>query len=85
MNGFPIISVITFLPLFGAIAIIGLNAGQKNLARRLAFGFSLVALALAIFMWTRFNPASGDLQFVETYNWIPTLAAQYHVGERRGP
>jgi NADH-quinone oxidoreductase subunit M len=80
MNGFPIISVITFLPLFGAIAIIGLNAGQKNLARRLAFGFSLVALALAIFMWTRFNPASGDLQFVETYNWIPTLAAQYHVG-----
>jgi NADH-quinone oxidoreductase subunit M len=80
MSGFPIISVITFLPLFGAIVLIGFNAEQKKLARGLAFGFSIVALALTVFMWTRFNPASGDLQFVETYNWIPTLAAQYHVG-----
>jgi len=80
MNGFPIISVITFLPLFGAIVLIGLSAEQKKLARWLALGFSLVSLVLTIFLWTRFNPASGDLQFVETYNWIPTLAAQYHVG-----
>lgn len=80
MSGFPIISILTFLPLFGAIAIIGLNAEQKKLARSLAFGFSMVSLALTIFMWTRFDAASGELQFVETYNWIPTLAAQYHVG-----
>lgn len=80
MSGFPIISVITFLPLFGAIVLLGISAEQKKLARGLAFGFSFVALALTVFMWTRFNPASGDLQFVETYNWIPTLAAQYHVG-----
>jgi len=59
--------------------LIGFNAEQKKLARGLAFGFSFVALALTVFMWTRFNSASGDLQFIETYNWIPTLAAQYHV------
>jgi NADH-quinone oxidoreductase subunit M len=80
MNGFPIISVLTFLPLFGAIVLIGLSAEQKKLARWLALGFSFVSLVLAVYLWTRFNPASGDLQFVETYNWIPTLAAQYHVG-----
>src|SRR5258708_14139863 len=79
MSGFPMISVITFLPLFGAIVLLGISAEQKKLASGLAFGFSIVALALTVFMWTRFNPASGDLQFVETYNWIPTLAAQYHV------
>jgi NADH-quinone oxidoreductase subunit M len=78
MNGF--ISVLTFLPLFGAIVLIGLSADQKKLARGLALIFSLVSLALAIFLWTRFNPSSGDLQFAETYNWIPTLAVQYHVG-----
>jgi NADH-quinone oxidoreductase subunit M len=78
MNGF--ISVLTFLPLFGAIVLIGLSADQKKLARCLALGFSLVSLVLAIFLWTRFNSSSGDLQFVETYNWIPTLAVQYHVG-----
>jgi NADH-quinone oxidoreductase subunit M len=75
-----VISILTFLPLFGGIAIIGLNANQKNLARGLAFGFSIVSLALAIFMWTRFDAASGELQFVETHDWIPSLAAQYHVG-----
>ena len=80
MNGVPVISVITFLPLFGAIAIIGLRSEQKKLARSLALGFSSLSLALTIFLWTRFNPASGDLQFVETYSWIPSLAAQYHVG-----
>jgi len=80
MSGFPVISIITLLPLFGAIAIIGLNNDQKNLARGLAFGFSIVSLALTILMWMRFNPASGELQFVETYTWIPSLAAQYHVG-----
>jgi NADH-quinone oxidoreductase subunit M len=80
MSGFPIISFLTFLPLFGAIVLIGLSADQKKLARWLALGFSLVSLVLIIFLWTRFNPSSGDLQFVETYNWIPTLAAQYHVG-----
>lgn len=78
MNG--IISILTFLPLFGAIAIIGLSAEQKRLARGLAFTFSILSLGLTIFMWTRFNPASGELQFVETHNWIPSLAAQYHVG-----
>jgi len=80
MNGFPFISILTFLPLFGAIAIIGLNAGQKKMARWLALGFSLISLALTIFLWMRFDSTSGDLQFVETYAWIPSLAAQYHVG-----
>ena len=65
MNGFPIISVITFLPLFGAILIIGLAADQKNLARLLALGFSFISLALTFFLWVRFNTASGDLQFVD--------------------
>jgi len=50
MSGFPIISVITFLPLFGAIVLIGFNAEQKKLARGLAFGFSMVSLALTVFM-----------------------------------
>jgi NADH-quinone oxidoreductase subunit M len=80
MSGFPIISVITFLPLFGAILIIGLAAEQKKLARLLALGFSFISLALTIFLWARFDSSSGELQFVESYNWIPTLAAQYHVG-----
>jgi len=80
MSGFPIISVLTFLPLVGAIVLIGLSADQKKLARCLALGFSLLSLVLTIFLWTRFNTSSGDLQFVETYNWIPSLAAQYHVG-----
>jgi NADH-quinone oxidoreductase subunit M len=80
MSGFPVISVLTFLPLFGAIAIIGFSAEQKILARRLALGFSFASLALTAFLWTQFNPASGELQFVETYSWIPSLAAQYHVG-----
>src|ERR1043166_9819517 len=80
MSTFPFISVLTLLPVIGGILVIGLGAGQKQLARRLALAFSLASLALAVVMWVRFDTASSVLQFDEQHGWIPTLAVQYHGG-----
>src|SRR5262249_15050194 len=82
MNSFPVLTALICIPLIGAVLIIGLNPQQKRLARSLAFAFSLVALALAVTLWIRFNPRTADLQFEEVHAaWIPTLAAvQYHLG-----
>jgi len=60
--------------------VIGLGAGQKQLARRLSLVFSLVSLGLTLFLWLHFKASSGELQFEEQYAWIPSLAAQYHLG-----
>ncbi|MDB6066059.1 MAG: dehydrogenase subunit [Pedosphaera sp.] len=80
MKDLPIISILTLIPLVGAVVLIGLNAANKRLARGLALGFSLAGLVLAGTMWFHFDSTSSALQFQERHDWIPTLGAQYFVG-----
>jgi NADH-quinone oxidoreductase subunit M len=79
MNHFPIISALTFLPLFGAILIISLGADRAKFARRVALGFSFAALALALALCGQFDSTSGALQLEENHSWIPDLGITYHV------
>src|SRR5258705_3634475 len=80
MNALPLITILTAVPLIGAIGVLALGAHNKNFARALALTFSSVALALTLVLWHRFNPASGELQFEELHTWIPAIGVQYHVG-----
>src|SRR5258705_2283776 len=80
MNAFPLITILTAVPLIGALGVLGLGAQNKNLARGVALTFSFIALALALVLWHRFNPASGELQFEELHTWIPAIGVRYHVG-----
>jgi NADH-quinone oxidoreductase subunit M len=80
MNGLPLLTLLTLLPLLGGLVVIGLGPENRKLARWLSLLFSGGALALTVLIWRAFNPGSGDLQFEEQYNWIPTLAVRYHLG-----
>ncbi len=80
MIAFPLITILTAMPLIGAFGVLGLGAKSKNLARGTALTFSFIALALTLILWHRFNPASGELQFEEVHAWIPAIGAQYHTG-----
>jgi NADH-quinone oxidoreductase subunit M len=80
MSGIPLISILTVVPLVGALILVGLDSGSKRFARGLALTFSLMGLGLALTLWGRFDSASGNLQFEERYAWIPTLGVEYHVG-----
>jgi NADH-quinone oxidoreductase subunit M len=79
MNEFPVITVLTFVPVFGAVVVAGLGPGNGKLSRNLALGSTLVSLALALAMWAAFHGASGAFQFEERHDWIPTLGVQYRV------
>lgn len=79
MNGFPIITILTFLPFVGGVIVAGLGQDNRMFARRLALGITFVSLALALGMAASFNPASGGFQFEELHDWIPTLGVQYRV------
>ncbi len=80
MIGFPWITVLTALPIAGALALLAIGGQNNDLARRLALAFSLAALALTILLWFHFDSASGTLQFQERHSWIPTLGVEYRVG-----
>jgi NADH-quinone oxidoreductase subunit M len=80
MNAFPLITTLTAVPLIGGLGTLGLSTQNKNIARNMALTSSLIALALTLVLWHRFNPASGELQFQELHPWIPAIGVQYHVG-----
>jgi NADH-quinone oxidoreductase subunit M len=79
MNGFPIITMLTLVPLFGAVIVAGIGQENKKLARGLALGISFISLVLALVMWKAFDVSSGAFQFEERHLWIPTLGVEYRV------
>src|SRR5436190_9888651 len=79
MTSVPLLTILTLTPLIGAGVVAGLGRENKTLAWGLGIGFSFLSLALAAVVWLRFNPNSGEMQFVERHDWIPSIGAEYYV------
>jgi NADH-quinone oxidoreductase subunit M len=84
---FPILSLIIFLPLVGAIAIAFTPRSRPDLARYLALAASglawIVSLVLVVsyILPTGTNGLDpGGFQQVEQHDWIPVFGIQYKVG-----
>lgn len=79
MNGLPLITLLTLLPLIGGVIVVGLGHENKKAARALALGLSFLSLATVLWMWKAFDASSGGLQFEQRHLWIPTLGIEYRV------
>ncbi len=71
------LSLITFIPLIGAVAVL---LAPKGMARMLALLASLAAFVVSVAMLAQFNPAEAGYQFVEQFTWIE----QYRIGYKLG-
>ena len=72
MTSWPILSVVTFLPLVGGIFISFLSedeAGVRN-ARWLALWTTLITLVISLVLVWRFDAGTADFQFVEKHPWL---------------
>jgi NADH-quinone oxidoreductase subunit M len=72
MTSWPILSVVTFLPLVGALFIALLPedaAGIRN-ARWVALWTTLITFLISLILVWRFDPASPDFQFTEKQPWL---------------
>lgn len=74
------LTILTLVPFIGGIVVAALGAKRAAAARGLALAISLVGLIGAGCLWMNFNPASGELQFVEKFEWVKTLGIQYYLG-----
>jgi len=75
MNGIPLLTLLTLLPLVGAaIAVV---SGKH--ARGVAILTTGASVALALFIWTQL-PADGSIGLVERAGWAPSLKIEYHLG-----
>ena len=77
---FPWITVLTFLPLAGAMAVFLLGSRLPGFARALAVGVATAALVMTLVIWQRFDSNLSGLQFQESHPWATSLGMTYHVG-----
>ena len=81
--GFPILSLITFLPLAGVFLLITLQGEDAEIAcraRMIALLTSLAVLALGVYLWYAFDPSVAGYQFAETVPWLAGLGVAYRMG-----
>jgi NADH-quinone oxidoreductase subunit M len=80
MTGTGLVSLITFLPLLGAIVVAFVPSARQDMARRLALAFALAAWVASLALLASFNSHTPGFQFVDQADWIPLFGIQYKVG-----
>jgi len=80
MSDMPILSLIIFAPLLGALGIAFLPSSRPSLVRVVALGVSLVTFALSLGMLLGIRAQGGEFAFSEQLSWIPSFGITYHLG-----
>ncbi|MGI9310713.1 MAG: NADH-quinone oxidoreductase subunit M [bacterium] len=75
-----LLSVLIWLPILAGVLILGVGDRRAELARRLALGFSLAEMLLAVPLYTEFNSAVATMQFTEQARWIDAFNIDYALG-----
>ena len=77
--GFPILSVLVFLPLVGAMFIWMLKSDEV-LIRIAGIAFTGIEFVLTVWLLFTFKTHTAAMQFVEHVDWIPAIGVSYHLG-----
>ncbi|MGH7189934.1 MAG: complex I subunit 4 family protein, partial [Acetobacteraceae bacterium] len=81
--GFPVLSLVTWLPLVGVVIILSIRGDRETVARNArwaALWTSLIVFGVSLVLWVRFNHADPGFQFVENVPWMPRYGLTYHMG-----
>jgi NADH-quinone oxidoreductase subunit M len=81
--GFPLLSLVTWLPLVGGAVILSIRGDEATVAsnaRWTALWTSLIVFVLSLVLWARFDPTDPGFQFVETAAWLPQWGITYKLG-----
>ncbi len=81
--GFPILSLLTWLPLVGGLFIMtvrGEEAVVASNARWAALWTSLIVFAISLVLWVKFDTSDPGFQFRESLSWMPEFGVAYRMG-----
>lgn len=75
----PILSLLIFLPLAGAVCLAFMPRTAEGAIRRAALGFTIVPFLMSLMLIDAFQP-TAVFQFVERHEWIPAFGIGYTLG-----
>lgn len=77
----PWLTILTVIPVIGAMVLWLLPQKNAGLAPKIALGFSLVEVLALVGAFSAFDlSAAGEYQLVEQASWIPQIGASYALG-----
>ncbi|HPP76051.1 MAG TPA: NADH-quinone oxidoreductase subunit M [Armatimonadota bacterium] len=79
-----ILTLITFIPLLGAVVILFIPRSQSGAIKWTAVGISFIPLVLSILLWSWYNPNGLQFpegaQFMVNLPWIVQIGVRYLMG-----
>ncbi|AZO00310.1 NADH-quinone oxidoreductase subunit M [Mesorhizobium sp. M9A.F.Ca.ET.002.03.1.2] len=82
MTAWPILSLVTFLPLVGVLLILFVRDDSENARRNIraiALWTTSITFIISLFIWTGFDNSEPGFQFVEKLAWLDS-GISYHMG-----
>ncbi|HJO39926.1 MAG: NADH-quinone oxidoreductase subunit M [Vicinamibacterales bacterium] len=77
---FPLLSLILFTPLAGAVLLLFVNRRSEDAIRWIANVVAGIGFLVSLPLWFWFEPQGAQWQFVERLEWIPSVGAEYSLG-----
>ena len=80
MTGYPLLSLLVWLPIAGGAALLLMDALGNRGCRVTALLVSAVTFLLSLSLYTQFDFTTAAMQFQENVPWIDAFRANYHLG-----
>ncbi|HEX9402751.1 MAG TPA: NADH-quinone oxidoreductase subunit M [Anaeromyxobacter sp.] len=77
-----LLTVVTFLPAAGALALVLLPGTEARQHKALALALSVLTFLVSLGLWFGFDasPAAPEFQFEQFVPWVASIGIGYHVG-----
>ena len=75
----PLLTLATFLPILGGLALMALPDRSARMAHGISIGVTGVTFLITLAIWSR-GIVAGDFAQVEEVAWIPAIGAAYRLG-----
>ena len=82
-NDWPVLSIVTFLPLAGCFFIMltrGEDEAVGRSCRHLALWTTIPTLIVSLFIWVNFDRSRSGFQMLEEASWISNIGIKYQLG-----
>ena len=74
------LSLIIFIPLLAAVALLFIDRENNALVRMIATGVAGASFLLSLGLLMGFDSSSSAMQFVESAKWVPLFNINYQLG-----
>jgi len=78
--GIPILSLLIFFPILGAIVLLFLNKENAKAIRVVTLIFSLIEFVVSLPLFFAFDSTTAAMQFVEDWWWVQAYGISYKLG-----